>query len=543
MGLPYENEDYGGADGGGGASTVNDLGGMNFSTLSDNEIMKRVDSNNVGGTNIINVLSTAVGNVSSNSLTYYDGDGDIVSGIRHVKDDSIVLNAIHKVNILPNALEGQYLTILHSEGDAECRVGINVVDPEEALHIAGTARIDNDSTQSLTFYDTGGGNTRQHGRIELVDNGGGADMKFYTRPSGGTEPTDKLTINKDGALGLGATPDFGVAGNFLMSGGPGAIPEWFVPTTRIITSVKKTISQSFTSGAVTKITGWDTPHVDIGTTGWSNVDSRYTIQRTGTYRIDLKAIISNTGNDGAQLRYLNIGIYIYNSGGGAPVIQDLDTTVLVNVDSTPGNAERGSGDYTIIRTLNATQYIEIQVGSLQATGNYDIESAVFNIEEVSAYHVDGVGQFLQLTGGTVSGSITAPTYKTTALPTLTTEIGYNQTISVAQGVTIPKFDVSPFYITFATFSGLTGGVYMIVGSFATDGITTYGTAAILNDGISNIHEQLTVVVPGGYTSNYVSHIFTIPYGTTKSIEFRSNVNTTTTIQTIRPSECSVVRIA
>ena len=43
MGLPYENEDY---DEGGGASTVNDLGGMNFSTLSNNEIMKRVDANN-----------------------------------------------------------------------------------------------------------------------------------------------------------------------------------------------------------------------------------------------------------------------------------------------------------------------------------------------------------------------------------------------------------------------------------------------------------------------------------------------------------------
>ena len=50
MGLPYENEDY---DEGGGASSVNDLDGMNFSPLNDNELMKRVDANNVGGSGIL----------------------------------------------------------------------------------------------------------------------------------------------------------------------------------------------------------------------------------------------------------------------------------------------------------------------------------------------------------------------------------------------------------------------------------------------------------------------------------------------------------
>ena len=34
---------------------------------------------------------------------YYDGDGDIVSSITHVKDDSNGADVIHKVNILPNA--------------------------------------------------------------------------------------------------------------------------------------------------------------------------------------------------------------------------------------------------------------------------------------------------------------------------------------------------------------------------------------------------------------------------------------------------------
>lgn len=180
----------------------------------------------------------------------------------------------------------------------------------------------------------------------------------------------------------------------------------------IIFSVKKTTLQTFESGGVTKITGWDTPHVDIGTTGWSNANSRYTIQRTGTYRIYLKTIISNAGNAEESLRYLNIGMLIYNSDGGSPVIQDLDTTTLNNVNETFGKAERASGDYNIIRTINAGQYIEFQIVSLEANENFLVESAAFSIEETGlSYTAIGSDipendQFLSLTGGTVSGNIT-----------------------------------------------------------------------------------------------------------------------------------------
>ena len=396
MVLPYENDNYCDTGGGGGASTINDLIGFNHSSSLNNELIKRVDANNVGGTSILNSANPSVSNISSNVLEYYDGDGDLISGIAHVKDDSSPGNTIHRVNILPNALESEFLTVLHSQADAECKLGINVTDPEEVLDIEGNLQLRSGAQGKIFFKHPSGIQ-----KVELDGNQDGTNGgKFIVKTKvDGHSMSQKLEINNAGAIGLGATPDYGVAGNFLMSLGSGSLPEWFVPTVKIITSVKKTISQSFTSGGVDKITGWDAPHVDLGTTGWSNANSRYTIQGTATYKIDLKAIISNTGNDTSQLRYLNVGIYIYNSGGGAPVFQDLDTTVLVNVDNTGGNAERGSGDYTIIRTLTATQYIEFQVVSLQATGNYNIESAVFNIEEVSAYHVAGVGQFFTLTNG------------------------------------------------------------------------------------------------------------------------------------------------
>ena len=260
----------------------------------------------------------------------------------------------------------------------------------------------------------------------------------------------------------------------------------------------------------------------------------------------MKAIISNTGNDTSSLRYLNVGIYIYNSGGGSPVFQDLDTTVLVNVDNTAGRVERGSGDYTIIRTLNATQYIEFQVGSLQATGNYDIESAVFNIEEVGASYVAGVGQFLPLTGGTVTGAITVPTLKTSALPTLTNEIGYYQVKTVASGITIPVFPTN----VLLTFFDLNPGVHIVKCATTVDrqpSLANYGTTAFLNQGFGGtvITENFTVVVDGGLTTNYVNDTIVVPYGTTLRVEFRAYVgtNAVSTIQTAFATKCSAVRIA
>lgn len=538
MGLPYKTEDYDEVGGGSGsASTVNDLGGMNFSTLENNELMKRVDANNVGGSDLYTFASSA-GNVDTNII--YSLVNSNALGLIVLEKDNNTNNYV--IDIRPNPITNNSLRI--KENGTEAKVGINVFDPEEALDIEGNLQLRSGAQGKIFFKHPSGLQ-----KVELdgdQDGTNGGKFIIKTKVDNGSM-TQKLEINNDGAIGLGASPDYGVAGNFLMSLGSGSLPEWFVPTPRIITSVKKTSSQSFASGGLIKITGWDTPHVDLGTTGWSNVNSRYTIQRTATYRIDLKAIISNTGNDQASLRYLNVGIYIYNSGGGAPVLQDLDTTTLVNVDNTGGNAERGSGDYSIIRTLNATQYIEFQVGSLQATGNYNVESAVVNIEEVGASYVAGVGQFLPLTGGTVTGSITAPTLKTSALPTLPNEIGYYQVKTVPAGITIPVFSNN----VLLTFFDLPEGVHNVKCAFTVDRQASphanYGSTAILNEGFAGpvLTENFTVVVDGGFTTNYVNDTVVVPYGTTLRVEFRAYVGTNalSVIQTSFPTKCSAVRIA
>tara|TARA_R110000787_G_scaffold268045_1_gene374450 strand:- start:1678 stop:2850 length:1173 start_codon:yes stop_codon:yes gene_type:complete len=222
MGLPYENEDYGESE----ASTINNLIGFNHSTLDNNELMKRVDANNVGGTSILNSANPAVSNVSSNVLTYYDGDGDLISSITHAKDESSPGNTLHKVNILPNALEGEFLTVLHSEGDAECRVGINVADPEETLDIEGNLQLRSGSQGKIFFKHPSGLQ-----KVELDGNQDGTNGgKFIvkTKVDGGSM-TQKFEINNDGAIGLGVTPTYGTAGQVLTSNGSGSGVTWVTP--------------------------------------------------------------------------------------------------------------------------------------------------------------------------------------------------------------------------------------------------------------------------------------------------------------------------
>ncbi len=108
------------------------------------------------------------------------------------------------------------------------RVGIGVVDPDEVLQIDGKLRIEGDNIQTLTFYDTHGGQTKEHARIEVDDDGGGADILFYTRPNGGNPPTEKLRINNDGAIGIGGA-NFGNSGQFLKSNASGSAVSWDTP--------------------------------------------------------------------------------------------------------------------------------------------------------------------------------------------------------------------------------------------------------------------------------------------------------------------------
>ena len=538
MGLPYQTEDYDevGGGGSGSASTVNDLGGMNFSSIQNNEMLKRVDANNVGGSDLYST-STTSGNQHYNIL-YSNVNNNQLGSILIEKN-----NTTYNVELRPNPNTSNSL-IVKEDGTGQAYVGINVLNPEEALDIEGNLELRGGSGKIFFKHPSG------LQKVELdgdQDGTNGGKFIVKTKEDGGSM-TEKLTINNIGAIGIGSTPNYGASGNFLMSSGSGASPTWYAPEQKIITSVKKTATLSFTSGTVTpaQITNWNTPHVTIGPSGWSAANSRYTIQRTGTYRINLKAIINNNGNDQSQLRYLNVSIYTYNSNGTTAFI-DGDTTVLVNVDNNAGYVERGSADYTIIRTLNAAQYLEFRVASLESTGSYNIESAVFNIEEIGETYPAGVGQFLGLTGGTLTGSITAPTYKTNALPSSVDDIGYNTTVAIPANTTISN--------TLATIASITlnAGVWKVKAHYTVNGSqnANYPLRTDIYENLSPVPNYFTIdfktiIAIGGYQSVYVADTITVPYGTTRLIEIRAQQASTdpnNPVITPNAGKLSVFRIA
>ena len=91
----------------------------------------------------------------------------------------------------------------------------------------GNIKVTNDNNNYTVELkdDIHGGSIKEHVRIEVNDNGGGADILFYTRPSAGTPPTQKLRINNVGAIGIGGA-NYGNSGQVLTSSGSGSAVSW-----------------------------------------------------------------------------------------------------------------------------------------------------------------------------------------------------------------------------------------------------------------------------------------------------------------------------
>jgi hypothetical protein len=159
--------------------------------ISDNYLIKVVG----GATTQTTFRETSVEGTSTSLQTFIpDGILGFVAGT--IETEFFDITNKTRMHLTSTGIANQNGITITSDG----RVGIGVVEPNEVLQIDGTVRIEDNTTQTLTFYDTQGGSTKEHARIEVDDNGGGADMIFYTRPSGGNPPTEKLRINKNGIV-------------------------------------------------------------------------------------------------------------------------------------------------------------------------------------------------------------------------------------------------------------------------------------------------------------------------------------------------------
>jgi hypothetical protein len=239
MVLPYENMDYTDS-----RTLLSELTDVALTNIANGQILIYNDTNEVwenntptylDGTNlpddflIKSVNNQAVtsylystASTTSNQLEFntpVDPLFSVVSGV--IQTTTNALGTTRRMNLATGSIGNTRGITITESG----RVGIGILDPEEDLQIDGKLRIDDANTQTLTFHDTQGGQTREHGRIELTDNGGGADLLFYTRPSGGNEPTEKLRIDKNGAIGIGGA-NYGNTGQVIVSNGSGNSVSW-----------------------------------------------------------------------------------------------------------------------------------------------------------------------------------------------------------------------------------------------------------------------------------------------------------------------------
>ena len=205
MGLPYQTEDYDEVNGSGSASTVNDLGGMNFSSIQNNEMLKRVDADNVSGSDLYST-STTLGNQHYNIL---------YSNVNNNQLGSILLeknNTTYNVELRPNPNTTNSL-IVKEDGTGQAYVGINVLNPEEALDIEGSLELRGGSGKIFFKHPSGLQKVELDGDQDGAGNGGKFIVK--TKVDGGSM-TEKLTIDNTGLATF--TGNVNIEGNWSGEG-------------------------------------------------------------------------------------------------------------------------------------------------------------------------------------------------------------------------------------------------------------------------------------------------------------------------------------
>jgi hypothetical protein len=224
------------ADGGGGGGSANiyQLGGLTWNNLKDNEVIRRSGSTSAEGAGI--TLQDAVivafpQNVYKKTISYFNRASP--SDIQFGAIDYEYTLAGYNQRIVPYRLlltsstDGLYLHYDNTLNNTN--VGVNIQYPEEKFEVDGSIQIDGATSTSLKFKKSG---VSPHALCEIkgiLENANGGNMEFYTKLNGGIV-TKKLTISETGAIGIGTTPLYGNAGQFLRSGSSSAQPFWHTLT-------------------------------------------------------------------------------------------------------------------------------------------------------------------------------------------------------------------------------------------------------------------------------------------------------------------------
>jgi hypothetical protein len=279
------------------------------------------------------------------------------------------------------------------------KLGIGVTNPDEVLQIDGKLRIEDSITQTLTFYDTHGGQTKEHARIEVDDDGGGADILFYTRPSGGNPPTEKLRINKTGAIGIGGT-NYGTTNQVLISNGSGSAVTWAdqidttytdgtgvsISPTNVISigqSVETTDDVEFKSLDLNKDYGGfpiTDPFITFTDSQTGGIKGKIEVIDVTTFGGDMKFYTKRNSNTGGAL---SESFIIKHYGGVEVKTDEIGLMIKSTNDAEQGyiyHSSSGTKDFTIDSAIgsSSSKGILFRVGSgsdrmrIDANGNVGI---------------------------------------------------------------------------------------------------------------------------------------------------------------------------
>ena len=236
------------------SSNIYDLGGLTWSGVSDNELIRRTSSTTADGTGM---TITDINNLTDNKKTvsFFNRLSPLNVPLGLIDYSFNISSTVYKTHLSPksshattsNGLFLQATSTLDAVkvginvsspsqalqvgttmyvNDSNGKVGIGIALPTSQLEINGDLQIDSSVEARLKFYHSG---SSAHTLSEITAKqdpvgGNGGDLHFYTKVDGGNV-TEKLRIDNIGAIGLlGA--NYGTAGQFLKSNGSGSAVSW-----------------------------------------------------------------------------------------------------------------------------------------------------------------------------------------------------------------------------------------------------------------------------------------------------------------------------
>jgi len=245
------------------SANIYDLGGLTWSNVNNNELIRRVDATNADGAGMtLHDTSSPTFPQTSyfKDVSYFGRHGllTIPFGVNRFESTFVGYNQrlipYSPILLSTTLVSGLYLHHLPSINDYNVRVGVNnkypsqdfqvgttlyvddtnkrvgigIANPEEDFEVDGSIQIDSANVARLKFQQSG---QNPHALSEIdgeQDGTNGGDLQLLTKVDGGNV-TEKLRINNVGAIGLlGA--NYGTAGQVLTSNDAGSAVSWTTPT-------------------------------------------------------------------------------------------------------------------------------------------------------------------------------------------------------------------------------------------------------------------------------------------------------------------------